>query len=233
MTTEVMEPVQLQKEEVDVLESIYLNDMKLLKSSYPFKLEVICKPFTIGTEVSDKSYNLKVIVDFVKSYPLEGKPRVSYEPLNDITQDHVAEIELLTSKILARNTGLPIVFEIVESVRDWIQCNIIDLILEEKNKAQEKAKIIYHRPTFDTYTPCTLENFLKWKAKFEEDMAKLKAKNPKDDETKLTGRQFFQRLKEQPTKEAEEEEPEEEDDDSDYNEEDSDNEEFDEQKPFN
>lgn len=79
-------------------------------------------------------------------------------------------------------------FNYVSLKQEWIQTNIINLVLEEKNKLQEKAKIIYHRPTFDTYTPCTLENFLKWKAGFDEEMQKLKAKNPKDDETKLTGR---------------------------------------------
>lgn len=106
-----------QKEEVDVLESIYMNDMKLLKSSYPFKLEVIVKPFTINGEVNENSYNVKVIVEFDKNYPSAGKPRIVYEPVSDISQDHIAEIESLTSKILARNSNSPLVFEIVESVR--------------------------------------------------------------------------------------------------------------------
>lgn len=59
--------------------------MKLLKSSYPFKLEVVCKPFTFGSDVNENSYNLKIIVDFVKNYPLEGKPKIVYEPISDIT----------------------------------------------------------------------------------------------------------------------------------------------------
>lgn len=68
-----------------MLESIYLNDIKLLKSSYPFKLEVICKPFTVGSDVNENSYNLKVIVDFDKSYPTKCRPRIVYEPISDIT----------------------------------------------------------------------------------------------------------------------------------------------------
>lgn len=79
-----------QKEEIDVLESIYMNDMKLLKSTYPFKLEVVCKPFTVAGEVNENSYNVKVIVEFEKNYPSAGKPRVIYEPVSDITQDHIA-----------------------------------------------------------------------------------------------------------------------------------------------
>lgn len=85
----------------------------------------------------------------------------------------------------------------------------------EKNKKEEKAKIIYHRPTFETYTPCTLENFLAWKAKFDDELARLKSKNPKDDETKLTGKQFFLKNKDHPLKEPEEEEEEEDEDDED------------------
>lgn len=67
-------------------------------------------------------------------------------------------------------------------------------------------------------------------------MQKLKAKNPKDDETKLTGRQFFQRGLDKATKEQEEEEGEGEDgndeDDSDYNEEEADEDEEEDQRPF-
>jgi len=67
------------------LESIYLNDIKLVKSSFPFKLEVICKPFTVGLSVNENSYNVKVIVDFEKTYPSKGKPKILYEPISDIT----------------------------------------------------------------------------------------------------------------------------------------------------
>lgn len=57
----------------------------MLKSSYPFKLEVICKPFTVGSDVNENSYNVKVIVDFEKAYPSKAKPKVIFEPISDIT----------------------------------------------------------------------------------------------------------------------------------------------------
>lgn len=66
-------------------------------------------------------------------------------------------------------------------------------------------------------------------------MAKLKFKTIKEDETKLNGRQFFLKNKDQPIKEPEDEDDEEEEEDnedeedSDYNEVESDD---DDQKPF-
>ncbi|EGR30542.1 rWD repeat protein [Ichthyophthirius multifiliis] len=114
-----------------------------------------------------------------------------------------------------RNQGNLLVFEIIEGVREWIQTNIIDLILQQKEQAVEKQKIIYHRPTFDTYTPCTIENFLVWKAKFDDELNKLKVKQQKEEELRLSGKQFFLKNKGE-IKEPEPEEEEEEEEDEDY-----------------
>lgn len=90
---------------MEVLEAIYLTDMKLLKSTFPYKLEIVCKPFTVNGEINTNSFNVKVVVDLEKTYPTTGKPRVIFEPVSDVSQDHIAELERITARIVSRNSG--------------------------------------------------------------------------------------------------------------------------------
>lgn len=100
-----------------MLESIYLQDMLLLKSSPPFKFEVTCKPFTgPNDDISSDFFNLKIIVEFVKNYP-DSNPKIQFIPITNISQDNIAEIESIAQRIIERANGSPIIYDIVESTR--------------------------------------------------------------------------------------------------------------------
>jgi hypothetical protein len=90
--------LEIQQEEIKVLECIYLNDIKILKSSPPFRFEIMIKPFLSShDEISPDSYNLLTTIDFAKNYP-EHPPKIEYDPISNITIDHVREIEKMVEK---------------------------------------------------------------------------------------------------------------------------------------
>jgi len=74
-----------QKEELDVLENIYLSDMEILKPSPPYKFTVLCKPFRSSSDdAANEEFILKIVVEFLRRYPHEG-PRIEYIPISNIT----------------------------------------------------------------------------------------------------------------------------------------------------
>ena len=105
-----------QKEELDVLESIYLSDMEVLKATAPYKFSVLCKPFLSSSESSNEEFILKIIVEFTRRYPQES-PRIEYLPISNINQNNIAEIENVSSKVIEAAAGNPLIFDIVENAR--------------------------------------------------------------------------------------------------------------------
>ena len=110
--------LEIQEEEIRVLEAIYLNDIKILKSSPPFKFEILVKPYLSSyDDISQEQYNALVTVDFVKLYPSK-KPKIDLEPISNITQDNLTEIELLLEKMFSeQKSETPCIYDIVEAIR--------------------------------------------------------------------------------------------------------------------
>ncbi|KRX03292.1 Ubiquitin-conjugating enzyme/RWD-like protein [Pseudocohnilembus persalinus] len=197
--------IEIQQEELQVLESIYLHDLKILKSSPPFKFEVICKPFLSSyDDVSDAQYNLRIIIEFTKYYP-EKAPIIEMEPITNISQNDIALIEQKVSKILEQINESPILYEVIETARSWIHYNLIDMVADEAaKKEEEKTK----RKVYDTYTPVTEETFKIWKEKFEKEIQDKKDQENKHRQKeideflkKTTGEDYFKQLQQKENQE--------------------------------
>lgn len=84
---------------------------------------MICRPFLSNfDDISDTRYNLRITIEYVKNYP-ERPPLIEFDPLTNISQDNVAEIEMTTQKILDNMNGTPILYELIETAR--VNSNII------------------------------------------------------------------------------------------------------------
>lgn len=73
--------------------------------------------------------------------------------------------------------------------------------MEGKDVIEEESSLklvdeVFERPKFATYTPVTLDNFMKWKYAFEAEMNELKKKKKAEEEDKLSGKQWFMKHKE-------------------------------------
>lgn len=67
-------------------------------------------------DIDPEQYNLRILVEYVKKYP-DVPPRVDFETVTNITQDNIADIELITKSITDKINGIPIIFDIVEAAR--------------------------------------------------------------------------------------------------------------------
>ncbi|KAL7393425.1 hypothetical protein ABVT39_010726 [Epinephelus coioides] len=95
------------------------------------------------------------------------------------------------------NLGMVMIFTLVTAVQEKLN-EIVDVMKnrreEEKRRkeaeAEEAEKVAFQG------TVVTIENFLVWKAKFEQEMAELRRKKQKEEEqggkAKLTGKQLFE-----------------------------------------
>jgi hypothetical protein len=94
-----------------------MQDFHLIKSTSPFKFEIFCTPYiTPNEERPEENYIMKIFVEIDKNYPKQS-PKITFDPYSNISQDNLAEIEILTERTLEKRTGIPIIFDIVESIR--------------------------------------------------------------------------------------------------------------------
>ncbi|XP_052474244.1 RWD domain-containing protein 1 isoform X2 [Carassius gibelio] len=104
---------------------------------------------------------------------------------------------MLLKEQAEENLGMVMIFTLVTAVQEKLN-EIIDQIKsrreEEKQRKEREAEEAEKRAFQGTVV--TIENFLSWKAKFEQEMAELKKKGQKEEEqsgkVKLTGKQLFE-----------------------------------------
>mmetsp|Transcript_37852 Transcript_37852/g.44138 ORF Transcript_37852/g.44138 Transcript_37852/m.44138 type:complete len:268 (-) Transcript_37852:146-949(-) len=194
----------LQKEEIDVLENIYLDEIEIVRSTAPLKVKVNCRPYLDHSLNSAlEQYAVKIDVELPLNYP-EEIPVLELDHRIDRLTKQEEERLLQTVRRHADNfKGQQMVFEIVEFIRTFIQDNMVDSKLrpkriKRKNEnefeylIEDDEELVVNLTKKETYTPVTKENFLIWKMKFDAEMKALKKDDGKAKEGKLTGRQLFE-----------------------------------------
>eukprot|EP01016_Furgasonia_blochmanni_P026266 TRINITY_DN2796_c0_g3_i5.p2 TRINITY_DN2796_c0_g3~~TRINITY_DN2796_c0_g3_i5.p2 ORF type:complete len:397 (-),score=75.50 TRINITY_DN2796_c0_g3_i5:1481-2623(-) len=203
-----------QKEELDALEAIYLEEMQVIKDTPPYKFSIECTPFldTHPDETADlEDLGLTIHIEFSNKYPQESA-KFELEPYYDKKVDNrsLHEMEKIIDATFNRNKGSPMVFEIVEGIRDWIQHNLVDEVtrrnhrkrrnneeLVDENLLKDGEREVQNLSKKATSTTVTYETFLNWKKKFDAEMAELKklktAQLVNEYTHRLTGKQHFER----------------------------------------
>ena len=110
--------LNLQKEELEALENIYLKEMDIVKSTPPYKISIELRPYLDQNIVDEfEKLTIKLQIELSKGYPHEF-PKFQFQPLfSDITQTNIMDMEILVQKIMEKNKDLPMIFEIVENIR--------------------------------------------------------------------------------------------------------------------
>ncbi|CAM4702254.1 hypothetical protein PO909_009566 [Leuciscus waleckii] len=182
------------------------NELEAIESIYPDSFTVLSeKPtsFTI-TVTSDAGENDETVEATLKFTYLEKYP--DEPPLWEIfssenLEDSDAEgILTLLKQQAEENLGMVMIFTLVTAVQEKLN-EIVDQIKsrreEEKERKERKEREAEEAEKFAFQgTVVTIENFLSWKAKFEQEMTELKSKRQKEEEQagkiKLTGKQLFE-----------------------------------------
>jgi hypothetical protein len=110
-----------QKEELDALESIYLEEMQVIKDTPPYKFSVECKPFLDAHPDENEELDelgLTIHIEFSNKYPLEPA-KFELTPYYDKKVDNrsLHEMEKIIDATFNRSKGSPMVFEIIETIR--------------------------------------------------------------------------------------------------------------------
>ncbi|XP_052002181.1 RWD domain-containing protein 1-like isoform X2 [Xyrauchen texanus] len=178
--------------EIEAIESIYPDSFTVLSEEPP------SFTITVTSDAGEKEETVEVTLKFtyVEKYPDEPPLWEIHSQVN--LEDSDAEDILTHLKEQAEeNLGMVMIFTLVTAVQEKLN-EIVDQIKsrreEEKQRKESEAEEA-EKCAFQG-TVVTIENFLSWKAKFEQEMTELKRKKQKEEEQsakgKPTGKQLFE-----------------------------------------
>ncbi|TFK29918.1 RWD-domain-containing protein [Coprinopsis marcescibilis] len=191
-------------EELEVLESIYPTELQRI-SDTDIQIEAE------QDEELDGTPNIKLLlsVHYPESYP-DALPDLKLSVVNGEISEK--DLESLTKDLVSvgeENVGMAMTFTLVAHLREQLTKLARSNENEKVRLEQEKErKILEDEEARTRGTPVTAESFNAWKAKFDEEMSRLRAKEeeeklkgltPKEREeykrsqTRLSGRQLFER----------------------------------------
>ncbi|XP_043116449.1 RWD domain-containing protein 1 [Puntigrus tetrazona] len=182
-----------QRNELEAIESIYPDSFTVL-SDEPTSFTI-----TVTSDAGENEETVEVTLKFtyVEKYPDEP-PLWEIFSQENLEDSDTEDILTLLKQQAEENLGMVMIFTLVTAVQEKLN-EIIDQIKnrreEEKLKKEREAEEAETRAFQGTVV--TIENFLSWKAKFEQEMAEVRKKRQKEDDQsgkgKLTGKQLFER----------------------------------------
>ncbi|XP_016357918.1 RWD domain-containing protein 1-like [Sinocyclocheilus anshuiensis] len=182
-----------QRNELEAIESIYPDSFTVL-SEEPTSFTI-----TVTSDAGENEETVEVTLKFtyVEKYPDEPPlwEIISQENLED---SYTEDILMLLQQQAEENLGMVMIFTLVTAVQEKLN-EIIDQIKSRREEEKQRKKRETEEAEKRVFqgTVVTIENFLSWKAKFEQEMVELKKKRQKEEEQtgkgKLTGKQLFER----------------------------------------
>lgn len=182
-----------QRNELEAIESIYPDSFTVL-SDDPTSFSI-----TVTSDAGENGETVETMLKFtyVEKYPDEP-PLWEIQSQENLEDGDVEEILTLLQQQAEENLGMVMIFTLVTAVQEKLN-EIVDAIKtrrEEEKRRKEKEAEEAEKKAFQG-TVVTIENFLAWKATFEQEMSELKKKRQKEEEqsgkNKLTGKQLFER----------------------------------------
>eukprot|EP00826_Nyctotherus_ovalis_P057496 TRINITY_DN7864_c0_g1_i2.p1 TRINITY_DN7864_c0_g1~~TRINITY_DN7864_c0_g1_i2.p1 ORF type:complete len:240 (-),score=96.68 TRINITY_DN7864_c0_g1_i2:152-871(-) len=201
---------EMQNEEMESLQSIYMDEFVLLNES-PLTYELIVLADTEDSTLED-GIKARLRVEYTEKYPEEA-PLISAYIGHPLSKTDLNNIEGIIEKARAEFSGMAIVFDVGESVREYLQERKAKLTKEEQKikddvKQEKSYKIIKLDKEITSFTPVTVDTYTIWREKFdkekiEEQKTKLGAAERKqaslaeEAAKRPTGREYFEIKKQQ------------------------------------
>lgn len=204
----------MQKDEMESLQSIFMDEFLLLNDENPitYELIVLAEPEDSADEYGVKA---RLRIEYTNRYPNEA-PIISPHVQHPLAIKDLEKIREICDTTCASQIGMPMVYEVSEKVKDYLVERKKDvkkeMIEEEKVRADLKKseldnrfkKTVFLDRNITSFTPVTVENYNKWRLKFEkeheEQLAKIKPGDKKmvsaeEFDKRISGRQFFEMRK--------------------------------------
>jgi len=205
-----------QDNELEALEAIYPDEFKLLSEPddrfHKFSIYVQSADYSPGEDEDEEEAEededeeeeepqidptngccFTLQFQYTPTYP-DDKPDVEVLNPKNLLQDELVLLNTFMDEQFAENAGMAMVFTVVAAAQEWASTLVEErrVRLEEEERRRKEEEEERERKVFEG-TRVTLDTFMTWKAKFDEEMAALKKTKAVIDETKrkLTGRQLF------------------------------------------
>ncbi|EFN87078.1 RWD domain-containing protein 1 [Harpegnathos saltator] len=178
-----------QHNEIEALESIYCGELEILaiEPFYTFAIPIKTEEYEPETE---NGLSCRLEFTYTSKYPDEPL-LVSITEQENFDEDEKLKAHL--AEQMSENLGMVMVFTLVSAAQEWlnVQWDKIKLRREETAAQKLKEEEEAERRRFEG-TRVTVETFLSWKEKFDEEMGYKKRRELADREgKKLTGRELF------------------------------------------
>ncbi|XP_077976937.1 RWD domain-containing protein 1-like [Glandiceps talaboti] len=186
-----------QNNEIEALTAIYPEEFTVL-STNPHCFEIRLASDNADDEDEDTVVQATLQCTYTPKYPDES-PITEVTSSENLEDDDVTSILELCQEQVEENLGMAMVFTMVSVIKEKLNEKVDEIKqqqkeLEERLEEEERAKEKAEEAKKFTGTPVTIETFLAWKKKFDEEMAQKKNKTLEtaEDSKKLTGRQLFE-----------------------------------------
>lgn len=210
--------VEIQKEEMESIQSIYMDEFVLLNES-PLTYELIVLADAEDSTLED-GFKARLRVEYTEKYPEEPPlltPYIGYPLL----KTDLEKINGIIEAACAGFVGMPIVFEVGENLREYLQQRKIEAAKEESSEKpkEESMKDAYYKiikldKEITTFTPVSVESYKAWRETFDKErLEEQKGKQGVVDKKMIalaeevskrpTGREYFELKKHQMQKKGE------------------------------
>ncbi|XP_055946011.1 RWD domain-containing protein 1-like [Argiope bruennichi] len=185
-----------QRNEIEALESIYPDELKIISDDpeYSFTMDIKTEN---ATDDPEEYAAISLKFTYVPTYPDEA-PIVEVADLENLSDQDIEDLMEFLQNIIQENLGMVMVYTLVSEASEWLSKRLVTTI-SEKKKAEELRiqKAEEEERTRFEGVRVTVESFMTWKAKFDQEMAELKKLQAKEEvaSKKLTGRELFEKDK--------------------------------------
>lgn len=194
--------------ELEALQAIWMDDLQVYEGTLPegwtkhsktYKIEI--SPGEDG-EVNDLDSEvcLQFVFAHTPTYPDEA-PCIRVKSVRGLSDKELEDAEEQLQKHVQENLGMAMIYNLVTAAKEWLVSRAERTATVDPEEARRKAEEEEEarRAAARAHgTPVTFDSFMAWKAKFDAEMALLKAnlidtKKEEEKRSKLTGRQWFLR----------------------------------------
>lgn len=180
-----------QRNEIAALESIYCGELEILETE-PFDKFAI----TINSEEYEpetgNGVSCRLEFTYTPKYP-EEPLLISIDSMDNFDKSDEENLMDCLNEEMKQNLGMVMAFTLISTTQEWLNNRWDKVKFQKRLEADRKLlqEEIEERKRFEG-TRVTVETFMKWKDKFEDEMGFTKRKELAEKEAKkLTGRELF------------------------------------------
>jgi len=177
--------------ELEALRSIYPTELDVEQEESPIRLSIQLGLGENDSEDEDELQSCTISFELPSAYP-EVVPEIELTTENSDLQDDVENILTKLNQLALENIGLPMVYTLASAAQE--ELNRITELMQQRRIEEENRKKLEEeeseRRIFEG-TKVTVENFLAWKTRFDEEMGRVKAQVVDPSMRRLTGKEQF------------------------------------------